>query len=111
MDGVLRRRKIREMDLKQRTEELKKEAREALREDKNRAEVFEAFVRSEGWKLYSKLVREKVEALGSELIQPSSGIEGVLKSEFQKGSMCAFLLCLDLPSVIMSAMKPTADEE
>lgn len=99
------------MDLKTRTEQLQKEAREALREDKNRAEVFEAFVRSEGWKLYSKLLTEKIEALGSNLIQPSVGIEGVLKSEFQKGSMCAFLLCRDLPSVIVAAMKPTQDEE
>lgn len=99
------------MDHKERIEELKKEARVANREDKHRAEVFEAFVKSEGWKLYHEWLVKKIESLGSELIQPSAGIEGVLRSEFQKGSMYAFLLCRDLPSVIVSAMKPTTDED
>lgn len=99
------------MDHKARVEELQKDARAANKEDKHRAELFEALVKSEGWKLYSKLLNEKIEAIGADFIQPSAGIEGVLKSEFQKGSMFAFLLCRDLPSVIVSAMKPTPVEE
>lgn len=99
------------MDHKRVIEELQAQARAAMREDKNRAEVFGVFIRSEGWKLYVGLLSHQIEALGAELIQPSIGIEGVLKAEFQKGMMHAFLVARDMPAVIVEAMKPTKEEE
>jgi len=86
-------------------EELLREARAATRIDKERAEVLEAFVKTPGWKLYEELLENRIQSLGSEVLEPAGSLDGAIALEHVKGTLKGLILARDLPSVILGATK------
>lgn len=95
-------------------EDLKKVARRADKEDRERAEAFVAMEKMEGWPLYISLLNIRLQALSERLLAPSGSIDGVLTSEFIKGAMYGLVLARDLPSITIESMRQisaSTDEE
>ena len=85
--------------------ELQKQAREADRIDKNRAELFEAMLRTEAWKAYIELLDAKIQALADQVMRPAMNMDELIALEAVKGPMRGLLMARDLPSTIIAAMK------
>lgn len=97
-------------DLKERLEELRKEARKADSEDRQRADLFEAMLKSEHWKAYSALLAYRLQAFSDILLTPAGSIDGAMAQEYIKGAMFGLVLARDLPSTIVNTMRAGTSE-
>lgn len=86
-------------------DELLGQGRKADKEDKAMAQAFIGLLRSDGWAFNIQLLNATLQACSDQLLIPSDGIGGVLKSEFIKGAMFGLVLARDRPSAIIDAMK------
>lgn len=98
-------------ELRDRLEELVKQARKADSEDRQRADLFEAMVKSEHWKIYSQLLASRLQSLSDILLSPAGSIDGAMAQEYIKGAMFGLVLARDLPSTIISTMKAGVPED
>ena len=92
-------------ELSERLRDLIKEARKADSEDRQRANLFEAMVKSEHWKVYSALLGSRLQSFSDILLSPAGSVDGAMAQEFIKGAMFGLVLARDLPSTIISTMK------
>lgn len=86
-------------------EEMKRQAREANRRDKKRAEVFEAMVATEAWKEYSLLLSASIQQFGDQVLAPANGLDGAFSSEYTKGTIKGLLLAQSLPQATIETVK------
>lgn len=101
-------------EFKAQLEELKKVARKADKEDRERSEAFLLMFRTDGWPIYTALLNSRLQSLSERLLAPSGSIDGVLTSEFIKGAMYGLVLARDLPSITIESMRQisaSTDEE
>jgi hypothetical protein len=93
------------------SEQILRESRVAEKIDAERAQLFEVWMRGEGWKVYQSLLATIIEERGMALLSPSGSIDGVLVAEYNKGAMCGLILARDLPSIIVAHMKASTPVE
>jgi hypothetical protein len=94
--------------------ELLKQSREAAKEDRENAALFEVLVASQGWKAYVAMLERSMQARADKILQPSKSIDGCIDLEYEKGALSGLVIARDLPSVTIAAAKelrPTEDEE
>ena len=91
--------------LRKEHEELLQEGRRQTKLDKERADVFEALVKSPGWKIYEELLGARIQALGGEILEPAGSVDGAIALEHVKGTMKGLILARDLPSIIIGNTK------
>ncbi len=93
-----------------RAKELEKQARAALREDRERADHFRSLVRQTGWAIYVELLGKMIQGRGDELIGPITP-DQALSQEFNKGAIYGLLLAQGLPSTIIAAMASESSDD
>jgi hypothetical protein len=98
-------------ELNERLQELIKEARKADSEDRQRADLFEAMIRSEHWKVYSSLLASRLQSFSDILLSPAGSVDGAMAQEFVKGAMFGLVLARDLPGTIISTMRAGVPED
>jgi hypothetical protein len=86
-------------------EDLRKQSRDADREDLRRAELFRSLVRTEGWQEYIKLLDAKVQAFSDQLLAPAKSVDGMVESEWIKGAMSGLIMARDVASVTIAAIE------
>ena len=80
----------------------------ADREDLRRARIFEEWLDSEGWQIYSSLLDSKVQEHGDLLTIPEQQLRAAAmptNSEFIKGTLYGLLLARDYPSTIIRTVR------
>lgn len=94
--------------------QLAQEAKKAQQEDIKLAEAMRRLLQNNDFLLYRmSILGKRIDSFGQELLEPSGGMDGLVRSEFLKGALFAFCLARDIPSVIVSAMeeaKPTSED-
>lgn len=86
-------------------DQLAKDSRAADRVDRERAELFEALVKTPGWKVYTDLLNQKIEDLGSVILGPAGSVDGAIGLEYQKGTMRGLIIAKDLPHLTILGAK------
>lgn len=86
-------------------EELVKQSRAALKEDKARAEAFEGLLKHPGWATYQGLLNAILGSMGSDVLAPAQTIDGAVALEYVKGTMRGLILARDLPSATIESIK------
>jgi hypothetical protein len=74
------------------------------REDKARADTFEALVKTEGWQNFIVLLNRLIEDRAQQLLAPIETEVGVYRQEFVKGVMNGLILARDIPSITIAAI-------
>lgn len=94
-------------------EELQREGRAANRKDRERAELFEGMLKSPAWLEYVALVDSLLQACADQLVEPASGMDGLVKGEYIKGTMKGLLLAKSICEDTIKAIKqlPRLDAE
>lgn len=93
------------MEYQEQLAELLKESRKAQREDRELAESMQVLLASKHFQLYlSRVIGSRLEEYGKLMLEPSGGMDGLVRSEFVKGAMYAFCLARDLPQIIIASM-------
>lgn len=95
-------------------EELKKQAIVADKEDRERGEILQSFVKHPGWALFLALVEKNMQAAADMLMQPEQTLErDGMNSEYLKGTMRGLIIARDIPSATIAGMKDirTSDVE
>lgn len=92
-------------------DELLKQAREADREDKHAAELFEVMVKTEAWQVYSAMLTRKIEAQGAIVLEPAAGVDRAVALEYEKGTMRGLLIAQGLPQHTIQATKQLSDPD
>lgn len=92
-------------------EEFVRESRAREKIDRERAELFVALLRTDGWKAYESLLASLLESKGSELLRPAGSLDGCIQAEHVKGTMYGLLLAKDLPGVTIASMRVQVPEE
>lgn len=94
-------------------DELLREARKALKEDKEKAELFELLLKHPAWGAFERLLQAQIQVRADEVIAPARSVDELVAREYVKGAMSGLLLALGLPGAIIAAMKTssgTSDE-
>lgn len=86
-------------------EQLQKDMRQANKEDRHDAELFEAMVKTEAWKVFLKRASAIQQGYSEELLAPSGGLDGLVKSEYAKGALGGSLRILSVPQRTMESVK------
>lgn len=94
-----------------RVENLIKDARAANKVDRERAELFTALLKTEGWKSYVELLNVKIQALSESILAPAGSVDGMVGLEYVKGAMSGLLVARDLPGVTITAMEQLRPQE
>src|ERR1700704_10332 len=92
-------------DLKDIREDLIKTAKVADKEDRERAELFQALVVTAGWKAYVSMLERKMQEKADVILQPSKGVDGCIALEYVKGALSGLVIARDLPSVTIAAAR------
>lgn len=86
-------------------EKLVREARKADKEDQVLADAMGRLLSSQDFQTYlTKLIYPRIMAFGTALTAPAGSLDGLVTSEYIKGTLCGLCLARDLPSVIIQAM-------
>lgn len=86
-------------------DQLAKDSRAADKEDRERAELFEAMVKTPGWKLYEALLNQMVEERGKTVLAPAGSVDGAVLLEYEKGTMRGLIIAKDLPQLTILGAK------
>ena len=81
------------------------EARKIELFDRQRAKLFEDLENHGGWKLFLKLLNDRITEIGQEVVAPVGSVDGVLRCEHLKGSMYGLIIARDIVPVTIAAMK------
>lgn len=84
--------------------EYQKQSREADKQDRELLEACQALERNPAWQFLSERIRAMASNKASSLLEPISGMDGVPKQEYDKGTIKGMLLVADLPSVTIALM-------
>jgi hypothetical protein len=87
----------------QRIEQLLKDAREALRIDKERVELFEMLVRTPGWIAYVSILEAKLQMLADQVLAPAGSVDALIGLEYIKGAMSGLVMARDIPGATIAA--------
>lgn len=96
-----------------RLNELLKAGRLADEEDKKLVDNMQHLTQNHDFQMYAKQVlAPRIEQFGAMLLEPSTNVDGLVRSEFIKGALYGLCLARDLPSVILTATRKgeTSDE-
>lgn len=85
-------------------QELLRDARAADKIDRERAELFGALIKSQGWQEYIAILEARLQGMADEILKPSGSIDAMVGLEYVKGAMSGLILARDIPSVIIAAM-------
>ena len=88
-----------------RVEQLLKDAKNADRIDRERAEMFVSMVKGPAWREYISLLEAKIQGFADVILAPSPSIDALVGLEYIKGTMSGLILARDLPSVTIAAME------
>lgn len=72
-------------------EELKKEGRQAKREDQEKLELLQLLVRHPGWKIVTGFLTNKKQELGDEILREANSVDEMVRCEGKKGEMRGIL--------------------
>lgn len=86
-------------------EDLLKASRTAKQEDLELADAMSRLINNKDFQLYlSRVINNRIQLWGDMLMVPAGGHDGLVRSEYAKGTLCGLCLARDLPSVIIAAM-------
>lgn len=72
-------------------------------------------IASDGWKAYTKILREHLAQKEKDALRPSKGVDDAVEQNAAKGAVLALRLALDIPSGIISVADeirtPASDED
>lgn len=77
-------------------QELLKEERAREKLDRERVDQFRLLEKHGGWLAYQALLSSKIQEASDMLLQPAQGLDGMVRTEFQKGAMYGLILARDL---------------
>jgi hypothetical protein len=92
-------------------EDLKRQARDADRVDRERADVLSGLVRHPGWEVYVRLVNAQVQARSDAVLEPANSVDKCVGLEYIKGAMSGLLLAVALPGAIIEQAKTLRKSE
>ena len=75
------------------------------REDIRQMKAFEELVSNKAFLEYQRQLNKNANHFQNMLIAPSEGIGDVLKTEYAKGAVAAFITARDLPQTIIQAVR------
>jgi hypothetical protein len=93
------------------TEELKKQARDADKEDRELATVLQVLIATDGWKAYVRVLERRMQSQADKILGPSKSVDGCIALEYEKGALSGLVIARDLPSVIIAATKELRQPE
>lgn len=91
--------------------DLIKQSREAAKEDRERATLFEVLIKSPGWKAYVEMLERLMQSQADRILQPSKSVDGMVELEYEKGALSGLVRARDLPSVTIAAARELRQSE
>jgi hypothetical protein len=92
-------------------EGLRKQSKEANKEDRDRATLFEVLVATPGWKAYVEMLERSMQAEADKILQPAGSVDRMIELEYVKGALSGLVRARDLPSVTIAAAKELRQSE
>lgn len=92
-------------------DEFHREIRKNVQNLKEKAELFEAGIKTSFWQAYIEMLGVMIEARGAEILAPAGSVDGALALEHVKGAMNGLILARDLPSLTIAQAKELRGSE